>query len=247
MKGMNKFLIVFMVLITITCIFTAQELVFSGDTGYSNYSDSNNQSNNSFKTRNLGENELGGVTMEGPYGNPDSPNKIAVIVGVHPFEFKSHDSFLKYLKTYNNSLNNSYYVYIVDVTKDRDDFDKSRMNGQLIAQKFAVPDITRGNYSFCVDIHGHRAQYVLNNCIVAPLNDGESLAIGKEIIKTTGVGILNYAPASDGLPTSPQYVSIPILNSGIPIIIYETSIYQSQDIIDKYMEEFLLGLDGVRF
>ena len=111
-----------------------------------------------------------------------------------------------------------------------------------------MPDINSKNYTFCVDVHGHRDQYVLNNAIVAPLNDEESTRIGKEIIrKTPSVGILNYVPASDGHPTSPDYVSIPILKNGTPTIIYETSIYQSQDIIDKYMEEFLLSLDSMRF
>lgn len=251
MKKINKILTILMVIfIIIAGIFIVQDLVFSKNTGdHSTYnSNSNNHSNTSFQSETLGTDELGSVTLEGPYGNPNSTNKIAIIVGVHPFEFKSHNSFLKYLKQYNNSLNNSYYVYIVNVTPDKDDFDKSRMNGQLVAQKFAVPNINSKNYSFTVDIHGHRDQYVLNNFIIAPLNDGESMRIGKEIIsKTTGVGILNFVAASDGHPTSPNYVSIPILKNGTPTIIYETSIYQSEDIIDKYMEEFLLSLDSMRF
>lgn len=249
MKNINKILTILMVLfIIIAGIFMVQDLVFSKNTG--DHSSFNSSSNNhtSFQSETLGEDELGSVTLEGPYGNPDSANKIAIIVGVHPFEFKSHNSFLKYLKKYNNSLNNSYYLYIVNVTQDKDNFDKSRMNGQLVAQKFAVPDINSKNYSFCVDVHGHKAQYVLNNAIVTPLNDEESLKIGKEISKkTTGVGILNYVPATDGHPTSPNYISIPILENGTPTIIYETSIYQSQDIINKYMEEFLLSLDSMRF
>ena len=243
-----KILTIFVVLFIIAGIFMVQDPFFSKNASDNSNSNPSNQSNTSFQTTTLGTDELGSVTLEGPYGNPDSPNKIAIIVGVHPFEFKSHNSFIKYLKQYNNSLNNSYYLYIVNVVQDRDDFDKSRMNGQLLAQKFAAPDITSKHYNFCVDIHGHRNQYALNNAIVTPLNDEESTKIGKEIIrKTTGVGILNFVPASDGHPTSPDYVSIPILKSGTPTIIYETSIYQSQDIIDKYMEEFLLGLDGVGF
>ena len=243
-----KILTIFVVLFIIAGIFMVQDPFFSKNASDNSNSNPSNQSNTSFQTTTLGTDELGSVTLEGPYGNPDSPNKIAIIVGVHPFEFKSHNSFIKYLKQYNNSLNNSYYLYIVNVAQDRDDFDKSRMNGQLLAQKFAAPDITSKHYNFCVDVHGHRNQYALNNAIVAPLNDEESLKIAKEISKkTTGVGILNYVPASDGHPTSPDYVSIPILKSGTPTIIYETSIYQSPDIIDKYMEEFLLGLDSVRF
>lgn len=251
MQKLTKILTIIMVLfIIVASIFILQNLVFSENNGdpSNDTSSFNNQSKTSFQSESLGKNELGSVTLEGPYGNPNSTNRIAIIVGVHPFEYKSHNSFIKYLKKYNNSLNNSYYVYIVNVTKDKDDFDNSRMNGQLLAQKFVVPDINSKNYSFCVDIHGHRDQYVLNNSIVSPLNDEESLKIAKEITsKTTGIGILNYVPATDGHPTSPNYVSIPILKNGTPTIIYETSIYQSQDIIDKYMEEFLLSLDSIRF
>jgi len=251
MKKITKILTNLMVIfIIIAGIFTVQDLIFNENTGdNSNHnSSSNNQSKTSFQSETIGQDELGSVTLEGPYGNPNSTNKIAIIVGVHPFEFKAHNSFLKYLKKYNNSLNNSYYVYIVDVTQDKDDFDNSRMNGQLLAQKFAVPDINSKNYSFCVDVHGNRDQYALNNSIIAPLNDEESLRIGKEITsKTTGVGILNFVPTTDGHPTSPNYVSIPILKNGTPTIIYETSIYQSPNIIDKYMEEFLLSLDSLRF
>jgi hypothetical protein len=251
MKKINKtFTILLVIFILIAGIFIVQDLVFSkNNADPSDYnSNSNNYSNTNFQTKTLGTDELGSVKLEGPYGNPNSTNKIAIIVGVHPYEFKSHNSFLKYLKKYNNSLNNSYYVYIVNVTQDKDDFDKSRMNGQLVAEKFAVPDINSKNYSFCVDVHGNRDQYALNNSITSPLDDEASLEIGKEITsKTTGVGLLNFVPASDGHPTSPNYVSIPILTNGTPNIIYETSIYQSEDIIDKYMEEFLLGLDTIRF
>jgi hypothetical protein len=196
----------------------------------------------------LGENELGKVTLEGPYGNPNSTNKIAVIVGVHPLEFKSHQSLLKYVKKYSNSLNNRYYIYIVDVAKNKEDFDKSRDNGQLLAQEFLVPDIVKKNYSMAIDFHGHRAVYVEDNFIISPLNDNKSTEIAKDIIKNiSGLELLNFVPATDGHPTSPNYVSIPILKSGIPSLIYETNIYQSQTIIDKFMLQFLLNLDKINF
>ncbi|KZX13097.1 hypothetical protein [Methanobrevibacter curvatus] len=196
----------------------------------------------------LGENESGKVTLEGPYGNPNSTNKIAVIIGVHPLEFKSHQSLLKYIKKYSNSLNSSYYVYIVDVTKNNEDFDKSRDNGQLLAQKFVVPDIMKKNYSITIDFHGHRAFYVEDNFIISPLNDNKSTEIAKDIVKNiNGFELLNFVPATDDHPTSPEYVSIPILKSGIPSLIYETNIYQSQTIIDKFMLQFILNLDKINF
>lgn len=196
----------------------------------------------------LGETELGKVSLEGPFGNSNSENKIAIIIGVHPLEYKAHDSILKYLKEYSSSLNSSYYVYVVDVGKDADNFDKSRVNGQILARYYVVPDIVSKDYDFCVDIHGHRNAYSQENFIIAPLNDAQSVFLGREIIKDiSGMGILDFLPADDGHPTSPDYVSIPILKNGTPSLIYETSIYQSNDIVDNFMLEFLLNLDNIIF
>ena len=203
---------------------------------------------NSYPSIVLGESELGKVSLEGPYGNPNSNNKIAIIIGVHPLEYKAHESILKYLKEHSKSLNSSYYVYVVNVTKDKDDFDKSRINGQILARDYVVPDIVNKDYDFSIDIHGNREVYSQNNFIIAPLNDKQSIIIGKEIIKNIyGMGILNFTPADDGHPTSPNYVSIPILKNGTPSLIYETSIYQPDKIIDKFMLEFLLNLDNTAF
>lgn len=193
----------------------------------------------------LGENNLGKVSIEGPYGNPNSDNKIAIIIGVHPLEFKSHDSLLKHLKKYSNSLNYSYYVYVVNVTKDSDDFDKGRMNGQILAREYIVPDIINKNYTLAIDFHAHRGVYVENNFIIAPLNDEKSKELGRDIIKNiSGMKILEFMPANDGHPTSPDFVSIPILNNGTLSLIYETYINESDDLTDKFMSEFLLNLDN---
>ncbi|MCL2115063.1 MAG: hypothetical protein FWH29_02450 [Methanobrevibacter sp.] len=196
----------------------------------------------------LGENELGKVSLEGPYGNPNSENKIAIIVGVHPLEFKSHNSVLKYLKEYSSSLNNSYYVYVIEVTKDKDDFDKGRINGQILARDYVVPDIISKNYSLAIDFHAHRGVYAENNFIIAPLNDEISKMIGMEIIKNiSGMKILNFVAADDDHPTSPDYISIPILKNGTPSLIYETYINESENVTDRFVLEFLINLDNTAF
>lgn len=202
--------------------------------------------NNNFSSTKLGETELGTVYVEGPYGNPNSDNKIAIIIGVHPLEFKSHDSLLKHIKSYSKSLNNSYYVYIIDVTKDADDFDKGRLNGQILAREYVVPDIVKKKYSLSIDFHGHRGVYSENNFIIAPLNDKRSTIIGENIIgNINGMKILKYVPESDGRPTSPNYVSIPILKNGTPSLIYETYINESDSTTDNFMSKFLINLDKI--
>jgi len=196
----------------------------------------------------LGTNNLGTVSVEGPYGNINSSDKIAFIIGVHPLESNSHISLLKYVQDNGENLNKSYYIYIVNVTKDRNDFDNGRMNGQLLARDYVVPDIKNKDYAFVVDIHSHQGVYAEKNFIISPLNDILSEEIGLNIIKNIeGVELLKYVPADDGHPTSPDYVSIPILKNGTPTIIYETYLNESETTTNIFMEKFIKNLDKIRF
>ncbi|MGF7117726.1 hypothetical protein [Methanobacterium oryzae] len=52
----------------------------------------------------LGTNEYGKVIKEGPYGNINSPVKVAYIVGVHPLESNSHKAAIESLKSQEGSL-----------------------------------------------------------------------------------------------------------------------------------------------
>lgn len=227
---------------------------------------------NTEKKEIIGENNLGSVSIEGPYGNLNSSEKIAFIIGVHPLESNSHLSLLNNIRKNNNSnnnnknnknnnfdddnitsdknkkLNKTYYIYIVNVTKDKSDFDKGHINGQLLARDYVVPDIKNKNYTFVVDVHSNRDVYKQKNFIIAPLNNLKSQKIGLEIIKNIeGVKILNYIPADDGHPTSPDYVSIPILKNGAPIIIYETSLNEPENTTDDFMKNFIENLDIINF
>jgi hypothetical protein len=196
----------------------------------------------------LANNELGNVSVERNYGNSKSPIKIAIIVGVHPLEFNSHNAIIKQIKLKNKSLSYSYDVYIINVTKDRNDFDKGRMNGQILAKNFVTPLITSRNYTFAVDIHSHRGVYVANNFLVAPLNNKRSKTIATSIANDIdGLDILDFVPANDGSPTSPDYVTIPIINNGTPAIIYETYLNESNTVVNKLMSLFIEKLDNYQF
>ncbi|MDR0911630.1 MAG: hypothetical protein LBM96_03395 [Methanobrevibacter sp.] len=194
----------------------------------------------------LNENSLGSVYLYGPYGNVDSTNKIAFIIGVHPLENNSHRAVLNVLNDKNRVLNNSYYVYFVNVTKDSGNFDKSRLNGQLLAQEFIVPDIISKNYSMVVDFHSNRGVYVEETFLLAPLNEKESFDIGNNIVKDlNNFKMLKFVPATDGHPTSPDYVSIPILKNGTNSLIFETIIKQSDNKTYNLVNSFILKLDEV--
>ncbi len=122
----------------------------------------------------LGANDLGKVTVEGPYGNINSPIKIAFIIGVHPLESNSHKAMEEQVKSKNKTLNYCYYIYKINVTKDPSNYDKGRMNGQLLANQFVVPDIIKQNYTLVADIHSNEGNYKEKWFVFAPNEDKNS-------------------------------------------------------------------------
>jgi hypothetical protein len=206
------------------------------------------QSNDDYSKKILTSNSLGNVILEGPYGNKSSNEKIALIIGVHPLESNSHNALLNLIKNKSKSLNHCYYIYIINVTKDKNDFDKGRLNGQILAKYFVVPDIIESNYTFVVDIHSHRSDYIEDNFIVSPINDKKSEEIGYNIIKgIKGMHILKFEPATDNSPSSPEYVTIPIIKNGTPSIIYETLINEPTNTTYSYLSQFIDNLDSLNF
>ena len=202
------------------------------------------------KTLSNNDDELGTVKIEGPYGNLSSPNRIAFIIGTHPLEYNSHEALVNLIRSNksNSNIQNAYYIYIINVTKDRTDFAKGRMNGQLLGEKYVVPHINEQNYSFVVDVHSHRGVYEEYNFIIAPLNDAESVNIGLMIINNiSNMSLLKFVPEEDGNPTSPDFISIPILKNGTPTLIYETYLNETNDATLKFITEFFQNLDNIDF
>lgn len=190
----------------------------------------------------LGSNELGSVAKEGPYGNEGSPVKIAYITGVHPLEHESHQALIESIKAKNKSLNYCYYVYKINVTKDASDYDKGRMNGQLLAQEFVVPDIKSNNFQLAVDIHSNRGNYQQKRFIFAPQDEANSKAIAISI-KDQIPWMVYYNPPSQ---TSPQYVTIPLIKAGIPAVMYETYIDDSYAFTKLHASEFVSVIDNLK-
>ncbi len=190
----------------------------------------------------LGSNELGSVVKKGPYGNKSSPVKIAYITGVHPLEHESHEAIRESIENKNKSLNYCYYVYEVNVTKDAADYDKGRMNGQLLAQQFVVPDIKGKNFKLAVDVHSNRGNYQEKRFIFAPQEDPSSKAIALSI-KNKIQWMVYYNPPSQ---TSPKYVTIPIIESGIPSVVYETYINDTYAFTKSHANEFVSAVDSLK-
>jgi hypothetical protein len=101
-----------------------------------------------------------------------------------------------------------------------------RMNGQLLAQQFVVPDVIKMKPKLVFDIHeNHYIQsgYAYPRFLYPISNDNLTRNYTKMIVQKMPF-LKNYVPPN---PTSTKYVTIPIANAGIPTIIYETYTYDS--------------------
>lgn len=178
--------------------------------------DSTDSTDKSVKT--IGKNSIGTVTLEGPYGNANSSVKVAYILGQHPRESNAHDAIYDSLLNNSDYLNYSYYVYRINVTAESDDFEESRMNGQLLAQDYVVKDVLKNGYALVIDIHASNGGYVQDPYIFAPVsNDAVAYDAANNVTKAINY-VIYYEPASY---SSPQYSTIPIDEGGIPAIVFE--------------------------
>lgn len=182
----------------------------------SSFSGDSSQWDNGVKT--VGKNSIGTVTVEGPYGNANSSVKVAYILGQHPRESNAHDAIYNSLLNNSDYLNYSYYVYRINVTGESDDFEESRMNGQLLAQDYVVKDTFKNGYNLVIDIHASNGGYVQDPYIFAPVsNDTVAYEAANNVTKALSY-VIYYEPASY---SSPQYSTIPIEEGGIPAIVFE--------------------------
>ncbi|MBQ2832027.1 hypothetical protein [Methanobrevibacter sp.] len=170
------------------------------------------------QTIQLGNNSIGYVEKEGPYGNTSSPIKIAYLVGVHPRESGAHSLMLDAFNQKQENLSYCYYIYKVNVTSDSSDFSQSRMNGQLLAQEFAVPDMINESFNLVVDCHYSNGAWGVSRFVFTPVeNNTQSYSIAQDMGDNFD-WLKYYLPPN---PSSPEYVTTPLNEGGVPAIIYE--------------------------
>ena len=189
----------------------------------------------------LGSTSYGNVLKEGPFGNTSSKVKIAYIVGVHPLESDAHQAMVNSITEHNYSLKYCYYIYRVNVTENADNYNIGRMNGQLLANKFVVPDIEKQNFQLVVDVHSNVGNWAETRFIFSPVDGTKAESIGMNI-KSKLPWLSYYIPPD---PTSPAYVTIPLINAGTPAIVYETYHNDSSSTIKNHADEFLLTVDNL--
>ena len=235
MKRRNK-----TILLTIALFFL---FIATATVSFNLYPSKTTLNSNSTNIEVLGSTSYGNVINEGPFGNTNSKVKIAYIVGVHPLESDAHQAMVDSITEHNNTLKYCYYIYRVNVTENADDYNIGRMNGQLLGNKFVIPDIENQNFQLAIDVHSNVGNWAENRFLFAPVNGSKAETIGMNI-KSKLPWLAYYVPPN---PTSTVYVTTPLINAGIPAIVYETYHNDSSETIKNHADEFLLTVDNLIF
>lgn len=95
-----------------------------------------------------------------------------------------------------------------------------------------------------LDIHtnyGANDGYSVGWFLNVPINDNESLELLNQVINKVP-GLELYDPP---YPTSPMYITIPIIENGTPAIIYESYGYDTLETQKKRLNKFLSVVDNL--
>jgi hypothetical protein len=141
-----------------------------------------------------------------------------------------------------DSMKFSYYIYRIQVLKDGEDYDNGRINGQKLASEFAIPDMKNESFNAVVDIHSNRGAYEQKIFIAVLTPDQPSESLARKLVEKLP-WIVYYLPPPETGPTSGPYISKPLINSGIPTIVYETFSFEPFELTLEHAVDFVKAVD----
>lgn len=194
---------------------------------------------NSVSSSMLGDTDTGTVEKF-IYGDANAKNSIALITGIHPREPLSIDPEIKAAKEYVADHPDVKIIhYEVNVTKDPQDYEKGRYNGEHLVHDYVNPDINSTDADCVIISHSHIPTYGEGYYLATPEMDNKSVNIANKVKDSSD---FNYYPVT-GQETyhssSAQLVSMPIAKAGYPTFVYEIpEDISEQDSTDKAKELF---------
>lgn len=195
----------------------------------------------------IGNDSTGSVEVIRNLGNPNG-ERIAYVVGVHPLENDTHQTFLNQISAMGN-MNYCYDVYIIHVNLDFSQYgqlypddEPGRAEGQDLAYKYVYPAIVNGSYKLAVDVHAHGGAYPYDTFVFCPVDATTGEIYGRNV-SSSCQNVSYYNPYQT---TSGPYLTIPLNENGVPAFYYEENSFFSQDIKDSHMLELIHGVDNLK-
>lgn len=202
-----------------------------------------NNTDNIYNATEVGKN-ANGTVYKIVAGNPSSDDTVGIILGVHPREHEIHEAVNRTIynitgENGDHNLTKKYVIYYVQVKDNLTSRDDTRAAGEELSHKFIVPNMAKDKPFLVVDVHEIDPIYEYSNFLFSLSN--RTPEINNYISNITAdVGIVDFN-FTEG--TSPEKVTMPLANRGIPTILIETSITNSLSEKQETAEKLVNSLD----
>lgn len=202
-----------------------------------------NNTDNIYNATEVGKN-ANGTVYKIVAGNPSSDDTVGIILGVHPREHEIHEAVNRTIynitgENGDHNLTKKYVIYYVQVKDNLTSRDDTRAAGEELSHKFIVPNMAKDKPFLVVDVHEIDPIYEYSNFLFSLSN--RTPKINNYISNITAdVGIVDFN-FTEG--TSPEKVTMPLANRGIPTILIETSITNSLSEKQETAEKLVNSLD----
>ena len=158
-------------------------------------------------------------------GNNSSSDTAILILGVHSLEGGIHnatnETIINFTKE--NSLNRKYIVYFIKINYNdsglnTSDYNTNRHMGEMLANKYVLPDIENYDPYLVMDIH-EMEDYWDEQSYVGVLDNksAEEMEYAYRISENLGYPIYTINAG-----TSPEWVTIPLEEKNHNVILFET-------------------------
>ena len=167
----------------------------------------------------LEDTDIGSVEV-GICGNENATKCIALITGMHPREPLSIGPEIEAAKQFGGD-DVKIIHYKVTVTRDAQDYNLGRANGESLVHDYVNPHVTSSDADAVVISHSHIPEYGEGFYVATPQMDDASVRIAKNINQS---GDFNYYPVTGNetyKSSSAVLVSKPIAQAGYPTLVYE--------------------------
>lgn len=167
----------------------------------------------------LADTDIGSVEV-GICGNENATKCIALITGMHPREPLSIGPEIEAAKQFGGG-DVKIIHYKVTVTRDAQDYNLGRANGESLVHDYVNPHVTSSDADAVVISHSHIPEYGEGFYVATPQMDDASVRIAKNINQS---GDFNYYPVTGNetyKSSSAVLVSKPIAQAGYPTLVYE--------------------------
>lgn len=159
-------------------------------------------------------------------GNTLSSDTAIVILGVHSLESGIHNATYESIMNFTNenNLNKKFIVYFIKLNfKDSgmniSDYDTNRHMGEMLANKYVLPDIDKYDPYVVVDVHEMESYWDIQR-YVGVIDNKSSVTM--EYANRIG-NDLSYPVYTVNSGTSPEWVTIPLAKKNYNVILFETA------------------------